>query len=334
MDMRTKARKALSGHTEIKRNRFEDLKIGTCITSAWFCFGAQIYLTLAPWSMETKTVLGAAIGMAGISFVAEKFKGAQFWKSPNHKYISEKPSASTLANAHDIALKLGMKDTPPVRLTPLLKRGGAASTRGGIFLLKELFNQLTPNERKFVIGHELAHDRFNDLATSDMLTVPVNTSPVLWPGVAVGVYSMAGGINLGFSGILALGVGAAAATILKDTVQSLSNKASRIAEYRADRVCVQATGDPISAISTHAKVSTFEFVAHSTSHPTRNERILRIAADFSKANPERAITIETYGTMAGSQLSATSSPMLLVNAEKYDGNHYVVSWMDFSVFHP
>lgn len=238
-----------------------------------------------------------AIVMAGTIF----FQIAYSYLYPNIGipiFYTPKPISSTelSADIKELASRAGYKNTKVYEIdySRYTNKSNAFFTgilgNRKIFLSDNLLNNFSNNEVKFVLAHEIAHDKLRHIPT--MLTLGILSSAAFlllyWQiFLKVGIVSSRGSFrdpsSLAFMILLIF--------LLSAIVMPLQNSISRKMEADADRMALGLTNDPDSMRSTITKLSQMnksdpnppgwvEFIFYS--HPSAQNRI-EMANNYVKA---------------------------------------------------
>jgi len=320
------------------RDFIDTLKIGTCITSAWFALGTSAYLSLAPWGWQGRlgvTAMTAALAVGAYKHywtkkAKDKVTGLRF------PTLVEGAPSDLIRMTRDISAYLGFKKPVPVRLLNAGKDCiNAFSGRDCIYMTREMRKRLTTEERKFPVAHELAHTRYYYAGKFHLTETARVIAPALFPGVLLSVFSQVAANSFPSMGTIA-GAYLTSQALMHFTRAAIF-QAARFDEYRADRIGAEATGNPIAAISFLSKLGNNRdrslSEALSSTHPKRNHRILNIIDSFNEMHPEQAITVGGYD-MKGKKTvirAPEKAQFLVIDARKFDGRQYRLTPVNLAI---
>lgn len=318
------------------RNFIDNLKTGTCLTSSWFVIAASGMATLLPWGNEGKLIMtalffGAMVALKkGLDWSRKRRPSQNFFP-----WVEGAPSALRKV-VEDVSHNLGLEKAPGVFWINSLKShftNGFATDRA-LYISKKFYKRMSEEQREFVAAHEIVHIEKKDSKRMGPMEEADISSLSAAPGLFVSAFSYT--ISAGASLPLAIAAmyGATIAAIGLFAFNRAMHYRHNVAfEFRADRLAVAATGNPIGAISfisEHAPEAGFQkpkFFPEDTYHPRNRDRILRIVDDFNNANPESAIMVSgrNFGDTPGEYTRLLQSArVLFLDATKFNGKSYTL----------
>lgn len=294
------------------------------------------FASIAPWGPIGQTIMGGLfVGMILVLKNAYQSKKSREPSRDFSSYIEAAPTA--LKNmVRDISHNLGLKKVPGVYA---IKSPGNSfingfATPSYAFIADKLYKKMNNGERKFTAAHEVAHvskenwKGFDAMETADIISL------AFAPGLLITAF--AGVANSAAMPLAAFGPPSAAIAIGGAYIfnRFMNYFYSSISEFRADRLAVAATADPMSAISFLTNYEgdeefTPHFFPDDTYHPAKRTRILRIVEDFNKANPEQAIAVYGRTWFYPERNSLKEATVLYFDATHFDGQCYKINPLGF-----
>lgn len=330
-----------SSHSKLSRqswrHRIDSLKIRTCIASSWFALGLGAYYSLIPLAIPGKIAVGSLMAVGG--YAAHKIScrrlSQQFKYNATLENRAETAPSDLIKLHKNLSEKIGLPKVGKIRLAYMGKdilNGHADIQKNIVYITRPFYRKLNHGERAFLTGHELAHIQHDHVHEQTLRDLPARLSAVLFPAMLTSCFAQA---VQGTGPLWSLGLSYGGAAAISYFTKIMASKASHIAEFRADRTALEATNDPISALSHFSQepfnpIPRFAVSDFLETHPSDWRRVLALIDAHNNNHPHQPLEITGLNFRTRAYAPLARADIYHVDARKYDGNIYKIDYWGFS----